>query len=96
MRTGHAKIRAQVDVDGPITLDEAGLARTAVLNDLGIGFFMASDVRDELATGELVQVLADWTPPLAPLALYYPSRRHMPAPLRAFVDFVRVEQRKSA
>lgn len=79
----------QVDVGGPITLDEAGLARTAVLNGLGIGFFMASDVRDELATGELVQVLADWTPPLAPLALYYPSRRNPSAAFKAFVNLAR-------
>lgn len=79
----------QVDVAGPITLDEAGLARTAVLDHLGIGFFMASDVRDELATGELVQVLADWTPPLPPLALYYPSRRNPSAAFRAFVSLAR-------
>lgn len=79
----------QVDVDGPITLDEAGLSRTAVLNDVGIGFFMASDVRDELATGQLVQVLADWTPPLAPLALYYPSRRNPSAAFKAFVSLAR-------
>lgn len=79
----------QIDVDGPITLDEAGLARTAVLNDLGIGFFMASDVRDELASGELVRVLADWTPPLAPLALYYPSRRNPAAAFKEFVNLAR-------
>ncbi len=74
-----------IDVAGPVTLDEAGLARAAVLDDLGIGFFMEADVRDELASGQLVQVLSDWTPPLPPLAIYYPSRRNSSAAFKAFV-----------
>jgi DNA-binding transcriptional LysR family regulator len=36
-----------VDVDGPITLDEATLARMAVLQGVGIGFFLEQDVRDD-------------------------------------------------
>ncbi len=36
---------AQIDVSGPITLDEASLARTAVLEGVGLGFFMEQDVR---------------------------------------------------
>ncbi|MCW2410734.1 DNA-binding transcriptional LysR family regulator [Sphingobium sp. B8D3D] len=79
----------QLDVKGPITLDEASLSRTAVLNGVGIGFFMESDVRKELADGRLVQVLQDWTSPIAPLALYYPSRRNPSAAFKAFVDLAR-------
>ncbi|MEZ0495681.1 LysR family transcriptional regulator [Sphingomonas sp. IW22] len=79
----------QVDVDGPITLDEASLARMAVLESTGIGFFMESDVRDDIQAGRLVRVLSEWTPPLAPLCLYYPSRRNPPAAFRLFVDLAR-------
>ncbi len=43
----------QIDVRGPITLDEATLARTAVLNSVGIGFFMESDVLDDIEAGRL-------------------------------------------
>lgn len=78
-----------INVDGPITLDEASLARMAVLDSVGIGFFMESDVRDEIAASRLVRVLEDWTPPLAPLALYYPSRRNPSAAFRAFIDLAR-------
>ncbi|OYX66156.1 MAG: LysR family transcriptional regulator [Sphingomonadales bacterium 32-64-17] len=79
----------QVDVQGPITLDEASLARMAVLESVGIGYFMESDVRRDLDEGRLVRMLEDWTPPLSPLCLYYPSRRNPPAAFKVFVDLAR-------
>ncbi len=78
-----------VDVDGPLTLDETSLARIAVLDGIGIGFFMEADVIEDVAAGRLVRLLDDWTPPLAPLCLYYPSRRNPSAAFRAFVDAAR-------
>lgn len=78
-----------IDVNGPITLDEASLSRMAVLDGVGIGFFMEADIREDLAAGRLVRVLEDWTPPLAPLALYYPSRRNPSAAFKAFIDLAR-------
>jgi DNA-binding transcriptional LysR family regulator len=79
----------QVDVAGPITLDEASLSRIAVLDSVGIGFFMESDVAEDLASGRLMRVLEDWTPLLAPLALYYPSRRNPSAAFKAFISLAR-------
>lgn len=79
----------QLDVSGPITLDEASLARIAVLDDVGIGFFMESDVREDIAAGRLVRVLQAWTPMLPPLCMYYPSRKNPSAAFRAFVDLAR-------
>ena len=75
-----------IDVRGPITLDEASLSRIAVLDHVGIGYFMESDVREDMEAGRLVRVLKDWTPPLAPLCLYYPSRRNHSAAFRALID----------
>jgi len=80
---------AQIDVRGPITLDEASLSRMAALESVGIGFFMEADVREDIAAGRLVQVLRDWTPPLAPLSLYYPNRRNPSAAFKAFVGLAR-------
>lgn len=79
----------QIEVQGPITLDEASLSRIAVLEGVGIGFFMQADVQDDVTSGRLVQVLADWTPPLAPLCLYYPSRRNPSAAFKAFIHLAR-------
>ncbi len=79
----------QIDVAGPLTLDETTLARIAVLAGIGIGFFMEADAREDLESGRLERVLADWTPPTTPLCLYYPGRRNMPAAQRALVDMAR-------
>lgn len=78
-----------VDVDGPLTLDEASLTRIAVIEGLGIGFFMEADVRDDIAAGRLERVLRAWTPPMAPLCLYYPTRKAPSAAFRAFVEMAR-------
>ncbi len=86
----------QINVAGPITLDEASLSLMAVLDGIGIGFFMESDVRDALAAGRLERVLQDWTPPTAPLCLYYPGRRNPSAAFRAFVDMARQVGRAAA
>jgi DNA-binding transcriptional LysR family regulator len=80
---------AQIDVSGPITLDEASLARTAVLEGIGLGFFMEQNVLSDVKAGRLVRVLEDWTPPFAGLCLYYPGRRNPSAALKAFVGLAR-------
>ncbi|WP_395444743.1 LysR family transcriptional regulator [Caulobacter sp. UC70_42] len=79
----------QIDVKGPITLDEASLARAAALASVGLTLAMESDVRDDIEAGRLVRVLEDWTPTLSPLSLYYPSRRNPTAAFKAFIDFAR-------
>ena len=79
----------QLDVDGPITLDEASLARIAAINGVGIGYFMEADVREDIAAGRLVRILEDWTPPLEPLCLYYPNRRNSSAAFQAFIGLAR-------
>lgn len=79
----------QIDVEGPITLDEASLARIAVTNGVGIGYFMEADVREDIASGRLVRILEDWTPPLAPLCLYYSNRRNSSAAFQAFITLAR-------
>ena len=43
---------------------------------------------------KLVRGLADWCPAYPGFFLYYPSRRRLPAVLRAFIDFAR-QARKS-
>ena len=79
----------QINVQGSITLDEPSLVRIAAQNGVGIGYVMEADVRDDIAAGRLVRVLEDWTPSLAPLALYYPGRKNPPAAFSAFIQAAR-------
>ena len=79
----------QIEVQGALTLDEASLARIAVLDSFGIGLFMESDAREDIEAGRLVRVLEDWTPAIAPLCLYYPGRKNPSAAFRAFIELAR-------
>lgn len=65
------------------------LELAAACGGLGIIATFHDFLAPKLDSGELVEVLEDWQQPFSGPFLYYPSRRHMPAPLRAFVDFVK-------
>ncbi|KAB0459088.1 MULTISPECIES: LysR family transcriptional regulator [Agrobacterium] len=79
----------QIDVQGSITLDESSLVRIAAQNGVGLGYVMEADVREDIAAGRLIRVLEDWTPALAPLALYYPGRKNPPAAFTSFIQAAR-------
>ena len=85
-KKGHA---VTVDVDGPLTLDDMPCTRAAALSGVALAWVSDQSVRADIARGDLVRVLADWSPSSPGLCLYYPSRRHAPAALRAFVELIR-------
>jgi DNA-binding transcriptional LysR family regulator len=79
----------KLDIQGAITLDHIGLMVEAAIKGLGIAYVSAGAAKRALAAGDLVPVLADWTPPFAGHHLYYPSHRLVPTALRAFIDVLR-------
>lgn len=68
----------------------------AAVAGLGIIRTFEDFLMPSIARGGLVPILDAWTTEFSGPFLYYASRRHMPAPLRAFVDFLKVEQRLQA
>ena len=75
-----------------MTVEPAGtveLLAAAAIGDAGIVAMFEDWLAPHLASGALVPVLQEWWPEFPGMFLYYPGRRLMPAPLRAFVDFVR-------
>jgi DNA-binding transcriptional LysR family regulator len=62
----------------------------AALAAEGAGIVLEPDfiVGDDVRAGRLVTVLPDFTPPSSPVHALYPSRRHLSAKVRAFVDFL--------
>lgn len=88
-RFGSGGETVQVDARGRLTLDDAAIARAAVLNGAGIGFFIEQDVAEDVAAGRMVRLLEDWTPPRPGFSLYYPGRRNPSAGFNAFLSTVR-------
>lgn len=82
----------RLDPPGRLTTTDADLKHAACEAGVGLMATFEDFVAEAIAAGRLEAVLEDWLPPFTGPYLYYPSRRHMPAPLRAFVDFVKAER----
>jgi len=82
----------RVDPGGPL-LVQPGLAMElaidAALAGLGVVHLFEDWLQPHLASGALEPVLEPWWQSFSGPYLYYPGRRYLPAPLRAFVDFVK-------
>jgi len=82
----------RVDPSGPL-LVQAGtatdLAVDAAIAGTGILYLFEDWLRPHLDCGALEPVLEPWWQRFSGPFLYYPGRRLVPAPLRAFVDFIK-------
>jgi DNA-binding transcriptional LysR family regulator len=86
----------RVSPEGPLTTSNTAVALRAVEGGAGYLYLFEDYVRNALDAGLLISVLDDWCPSFPGPFLYYPSRRHMPSGLRAFIDFVHRERKSSA
>lgn len=81
----------KISPTGPLVTNTPELEVTAAVQGLGFVYSFEGYLEAALAAGALEPVLADWCPSFPGPFLYYPSRRLMPGPLRAFVDFIKAE-----
>jgi DNA-binding transcriptional LysR family regulator len=82
----------QVDPSGPLLVQigaATDLAVEAALADTGIVYLFEDWLRPHLDSGGLEPILEPWWQRFPGPFLYYPGRRLLPAPLRAFVDFIK-------
>ncbi|MDR3466378.1 MAG: LysR family transcriptional regulator [Xanthobacteraceae bacterium] len=82
----------KVDVTGPLTVSIGGAADLLVdtaIAGTGIVTLFEDWLRPHFDSGALEPVLETWWPSFDGPYLYYPGRRLVPAPLRAFVDFIK-------
>ena len=82
-----------IDVPGQLTLDDSDLMLVAALAGEGLAFLSDIAAAKSIEAGLLLPVLEDWSPQYPGLCLYYPSRRNIPARLRAFIDLIRRQAR---
>lgn len=83
---GNEKVK--VAVSGNLTVTDAGTKLGACLAGYGIAQVIDLGIDAHLRAGTLEPVLTDWPDETFPLYVYYPSRNHVPAKVRAFIDFV--------
>ncbi|WP_071336110.1 LysR family transcriptional regulator [Burkholderia contaminans] len=84
----------RVEPSGPLVVQIGGavdLVVDAARAGLGIVHLYEDWLRPHLASGALEPVLDGWWRPFSGPYLYYPGRRFVPAPLRAFVDFIKAD-----
>ena len=81
-----------IEPKGPL-LVQAGrgtdLAVECAIAGSGVITIFEDWLRPHFTSGKLEPVLEEWWPKFSGPFLYYPGRRLVPAPLRAFVDFVK-------
>ena len=84
----------RVDPAGPLLVRVGAatdLAVDAAIAGTGIIYLFEDWLRPHLDSGALEPILEPWWQRFSGPFLYYPGRRLVPAPLRAFVDFIKAE-----
>jgi DNA-binding transcriptional LysR family regulator len=82
----------QVDPGGPLIVKIGGavdLAVQAAIDGLGVVYLFEEWLRPHFESGALEPLLEPWWQTFSGPFLYYPGRRYLPSPLRAFVDFIK-------
>jgi DNA-binding transcriptional LysR family regulator len=84
-----------LEPSGPLIVRVSGgvdLAVDAAVAGCGVIHLFEDWLKPQLVSGALEPVLEAWWRPFTGPFLYYQGRRHLPAPLRAFVDFVQAQR----
>lgn len=82
----------RIDPTGPLLVSLGGavdLAVDAAIAGVGVVCLFDEWLRPHFNSGALEPVLEDWWQRFPGPSLYYSGRRLVPAPLRAFVDFIK-------
>jgi DNA-binding transcriptional LysR family regulator len=82
----------RIDPIGPLMVRlgaAANLAVDAAVAGLGVIHLFEEWLQPHLDSGALEPVLEPWWQSFSGPFLYYPGRRYLPAPLRAFIDYIR-------
>ncbi|RIX98708.1 LysR family transcriptional regulator [Aureimonas flava] len=86
LKKGGSTFTAQIRPT--MTSNEGQLLLSAALSGMGIIAQPSYIVEDALERGQLVRVLDDWDLPRLTINLAFPTRRHLPAKTRIFIEFL--------
>jgi DNA-binding transcriptional LysR family regulator len=88
----RAGVVVRVDPPSVLITNSLDISRAAAVAGLGIMSSFSEFTEAEVASDALLPILEDWYAPFSGPFIYYPSRKHMPPPLRAFLDFIKTEK----
>jgi len=77
-----------LQVKGLLESNDGQILRAAALDGMGILVQPTYIVYDDMVAGRLVPVLDEWDLPRLTVNLAYPSRKHLSAKVRTFIDFM--------
>lgn len=80
--------RASIPILGALQANEGQILVAAALAGDGIVIQPMYILHEDIVAGRLVPVLTDWRLPQLTINLAYQSRRHQPAKIRVFTDFL--------
>lgn len=83
----------EVAVKGDLVVDSDTAMIQAAESGLGIAFVYQSLVSAQLNAGSLIRLLPSYRYPADHFCVYYPSRKHIPAPLRGFITWVMAQNK---
>ena len=84
-REGEVRV---VHVAGLLESNDGQILRAAALDGMGILVQPTYILYEDIVAGRLVPVLDDWDLPRLNVNLAYPSRKHLSAKVRTFIDFM--------
>lgn len=84
----QGKKKVMIQPRGMLTVNDAETAFSTCLAGLGVAQIFELGSEEYVASGRLVPLFPEWSDHRFPLYAYYPSRHHVPAKTRAFLDFV--------
>lgn len=88
LRFSRDGVTSAVAVRGLLESNDGQILRAAALDGLGILVQPTYIVYDDIVAGRLVPVLDAWDLPRLMVNLAYPSRKHLSAKVRTFIDFI--------
>jgi DNA-binding transcriptional LysR family regulator len=80
--------RLIVETKGRLTVNDPSALFNACLAGSGIAQMLLLGAEPLIREGRLVNLFPDWPDERFPLYAYHPSRHHMPAKARVFLDFI--------
>ena len=75
-------------VKGLLESTDGQVLRAAALDGMGILFQPTYILYDDIVAGRLIPLLEDWDLPRLTVNLAFPSRKHLSAKVRTFIDFL--------